>query len=81
MTHEGKMLVHSSAWNLGPNDVISHLEYHIDEFWWHAIYGSQAISLSGIGGTVVTSKSCLLYESYWAEPVIEDTRDGRIFFR
>lgn len=75
------MLVHSSAGNLGPDDVVSGLENNVNEFWWHAIHGSQAISLGGVGGTVVTSKSCLLYESYWAEPVIEDTCDGRILFR
>ena len=77
-TEEGKMFVHTSAGNLGPDKVVGRLENHINEFWWHAIHGTQAISLGSIGGSVVTSKSCLLNESYWAEPVIEGTRDGRI---
>lgn len=33
-THEGKMLVHSRAGNLGPDDVVGRLEYHVNEFVW-----------------------------------------------
>jgi hypothetical protein len=74
------MLVDSSAGNLGPDNVASRLEDHVNEFGWQAILVSQAISLIGIGGTVVTSKSRLLDGSYWTEPIVEKTQDGRYAF-
>lgn len=78
-THEGgEKREYTSAGNLGPDNQVRRLEDHVNEFYGQAILGLQAISLGGAGGTVSTSKLCLLNESHRAHSLVEGTPDGKI---